>query len=376
MNVLTDLAADIYKAADTVGRELVGAIPSATVNSGTEQAAIGQTIRSHFTRQPQVVDIVPSMTIPEGNDQTIDNKTMELTKQRGVQIPWTGEDVKFVDGGSGFETVYGDQIAQAMRAIANEAEADLCGEIYKNASRSVGTPGTTPFDTSFDHVAELRQILVDNGMPTDGMSTIILNTAAGTKLRNLAQLQKVNESGNDLLLRQGALLDLQGLMLKESHGVVNHVAGTGAATYRVNGAAAKGAKSLDLDTGSGTIVAGDILTIGNHNYVVAVALTGGTVILNDPGLVEDIADNAVVTVGANRVANFAFHKSAAEIAFRAPATPPGGDEAEDVMFVQDPFSGLVFAIFVYKGYKKAMFEVSAVWGYRAWKDEFIADLAG
>ncbi len=39
-NVLDNLAADIYKAADVVGRELVGFIPSATINAnGSERAA-------------------------------------------------------------------------------------------------------------------------------------------------------------------------------------------------------------------------------------------------------------------------------------------------------------------------------------------------
>lgn len=130
-NVLTNLAADIYKAADVVGRELVGAIPSATINATTDQAAVGQTVRSHFTRAATAVTLTPSMTIPEGTDQTVDNKTMTLTKQRGVQIPWTGEDVKFVNGGPGYETVLGDQIAQAMRVLANEAETDLCTAIYQ-----------------------------------------------------------------------------------------------------------------------------------------------------------------------------------------------------------------------------------------------------
>ncbi len=41
-NVLTDLAADIYVAADVVGRELVGFIPAVTINAnGSERAAKG-----------------------------------------------------------------------------------------------------------------------------------------------------------------------------------------------------------------------------------------------------------------------------------------------------------------------------------------------
>lgn len=376
-NILTNLAADIYKAADVVGRELVGAIPAATINSSPEGIAVGTTVRSHFTRTPTVSNVTPSMTIPEGTDQTVDNKTMTLTKQRGVSIPWTGEEIGFVNNGSGFESIYGDQIAQAMRALVNEMEVDLCTEIYRNASRGVGTAGTTPFASNFNDVAEVRQILVDNGMPMDGQATLVLNTLAGTKLRNLASLQRANEAGNDLLLRQGVLLDLQGLMLRESAGIQTHVKGTGA-SYLVNGALTAGATTITVDTGSGTVVAGDIVTFGSDTtqYVVATALAGGSFTINAPGLRTAVADNATVTVANNRAANFAFHRGAAEIVMRAPLLPNGGDAAVDVMTVQDPFSSLVFQVSAYKGYKKAMFDVSAVWGVKAWKSNHIASLAG
>jgi len=162
------------------------------------------------------------MTIPEGTEQSVDNKTLTISKDRAVQIPWTGEDMKHVNNGSGFDTIYGDQIRQAMRTISNEIEADVLIEGYQNASRAVGTAGTTPFGSDFDVVAEARQILVDNGTPIDNQITMVLNTLAGTKLRNLAQLQRVNESGGGELLRQGALMDLQGIMLKESAGVQSH----------------------------------------------------------------------------------------------------------------------------------------------------------
>lgn len=377
-NVLTDLAADIYVAADTVGRELTGASSSVLMNAnGSERVALNDTVRSHFTRQATAVDTAPSMTVPEGTDQTVDNKTLTINKSRAVQIPWTGEDMRHVNNGSGWETIYGDQIAQAMRTLANEIEGDILTEAYQNASRAVGTAGTTPFGSDFDLVAQARQILVDNGAPMDGQSTMVLNTLAGTNLRNLAQLQRVNEAGGDQLLRQGVLLDLQGLMLKESAGVQSHTQGTGA-NFVTNGTFAVGDTAIDVDGGTGTIVAGDVITFAGdtNNYVVVGALSGGTVTITSPGLRQSLADGVAVTVGDDYTGNVAFHRRAIELAIRAPAVPVGGDIADDAMVVQDPFSGLVFEIRSYKGYRKAMFEVAAAFGVKAWKPDFIASILG
>jgi hypothetical protein len=376
-NVLTDLAGDIYTAADIVGRELTGASSSVMRNTSNERASIGDPIRSFFTRQATAISPSPSMTIPEGTDQSVDNKTLTISKDRAVQIPWTGEDMKHVNNGSGFDTIYGDQIRQAMRTISNEIEADVLIEGYQNASRAVGTAGTTPFGSDFDVVAEARQILVDNGTPIDNQITMVLNTLAGTKLRNLAQLQKVNESGGAELLRQGALLDLQGIMLKESAGVQAHTQGTGTGN-QVNGTQAAGDTVILADTGQDTIVAGDVVTFAGdtNKYVVTVALSGGQFEIASPGLRVAPADDAAITVGGSYTGNIAFHRNAIELVMRAPAVPAGGDTADDEMMVQDPSSGLVFAIRSYKGYRKAMFEVAAVWGQRCWKPDFVATILG
>jgi len=381
-NTLTNLAPDLYKAADVVARELVGAIPSSIVNgSGSEQAAVNQTVRSFRTNQPSAKDFTPSMTIPEGDDQTVENDQLTLTKQRAVQIPWTGEEVSFVESGNGFQTILGDQFAQAMRTLTNEMEVDLLAEIYKSASRAVGGAGTTPFGSNFNEVAEVRQILADNGAPMqDGQLSMVINTAAGTKLRNLAQLQKANEAGTDRLVRQGTLLDLQGLMMKESAGVASHSAGNGSGLQVNKGSGlSEGATDIPVDTGSGAVNAGDVITINGTSYVVANGITGGsgTITINRPGLVESVADNTSVTVNnSDYAANVAFHRNAAELAVRPPRTPEGGDAADDQITIQDPRSGLTFTVSIYKGYRKAMYDVAAVWGVKAWKDEFIANLLG
>lgn len=386
-NVLTSLAADIYKAADVVGRELVGIIPSVTINGdASTRAAKGDVVRSHFTRTPAVnSSFAPAMTIPEGTDQTVDNRTLTVDTYASVQIPWTGEDVKHVNNGSGFETIYGDQIKQAMRAIANTIEAYLFGVAYKASSRAVGTAGTTPFATTFDTIALVRQILVDNGAPAnDGLTSLVMNSAAGAKLRNLAQLQKANEAGSTVLLRQGTLLDLQGLMMKESAGITSHTKGAGTGYDANQGAGfVVGDTSIILDGGTVNVTgikSGDVVTFAGdaNKYVVATGTTatGATIVLNDPGLRATLADAVEMTIGDSYTPNLAFHKSAIELVVRPPAMPNGGDAAVDLMTVQDPWSGLVFEVAMYKGYMKSMVEVRCIYGAKAWKPNHIATLMG
>lgn len=386
-NTLTNLAADIYKAADQVGRELVGFIPAVTINGdATTQAAKGDTIRAAFTRTPTVSTTYnPSMTIPEGTDQTVDNKTMTLDTFANVQIPWTGEDILHVNNGSGFETIYGDQIKQAMRAITNSIESAIGTAAYVASSRAFGSAGTTPFGSNFNEIAELRQILVDNGCPVDGNLSLVVNSLAGTNLRQLAQLQKANEAGGSDMLRQGTLLDLQGFMLRESAGVASHTAGAGTGADINNGSGeAIGQTTLTFDgmtVNSTGIKAGDVITHASdsiNKYIVGTGstATGGDIVINNPGLRIAAADATELTIGASYTANLGFHRSAIELGVRPIAVPAGGDAAVDMMTVQDPWSGLVYTIALYKGYKKAMFEVSCLYGVKAWKSENIATLLG
>ena len=379
-NVLTNLAADIYKAADVVGRELVGFIPASTINAdGSERVAKGDTVRASFTRAATAVDVSEAMTIPEGTDQTVDSKTLSISNSRAVQIPYTGEDVRHLNNGIGFETVYGDQIAQAMRTLCNEIEADLAEEAYKNASRAFGTAGTTPFASNFNDVAEVRQILADNGMPmNDGQCSLVLNTLASTNLRQLSQLQSVNQAGGSDLLRQGVLLDLQGMAIRESAQVQSHTKGTGTSYLLNDASSAVGDTTIAADGGSGTILAGDIITFAgtSDKYVVNTALSGGSFTIGTPGLQAAETDNDAITVGNNYTANIAMHRRAMELAIRAPAVPEGGDAADDALTVQDPTSGMVFEVRVYRGYRKTMIEVAAAWGVKAWKPDFIATLLG
>ena len=377
-NNFNDVLQDAYVSADIVGREQTGFIASSSINSnGAERAAKDQTVKSAVTSASTVVTATPSMTVPEGTDQTVTAREMTIQYFESVQIPMTGEDELGLRNSGTYESVYGGQITQAMRALANSVETKLAIEAYQNASRAVGVAGTTPFASNFDLVAEARQVLVDNGAPTDALS-MVMNTTAGTNLRNLAQLQKANENGSDDMLRNGVLLPLQGLNLRESAQVQSHTKGTGAGYLLNDASSAVGDTTITVDTGTGTILAGDIVTGASdtNKYVVNTALSGNEFVIGTPGLQTAWADDDGITVGNDYVANVAFHRAALELAIRPMATPMGGDDAVESMMIQDPFSGLIFEISIYKGYKKALIDVTIAYGVKCWKSDFVCNVLG
>ena len=382
-NTLTSLAGDIYVAADRVGRELVGMIPAVTVNSGTEAAAKDDTVRSHSTNTVTPTTLTPAMTIPEGTGQTVGNQTMTLDTMETVEIPFTGEAVRHLDNGSGYSTVYGDMIAQAMRAHVNNIEVALVTAARAAACRAYGTAGTTPFGTANDYTAAsyALKILKDNGAGSFD-NQMVINTASGANF--LGKQSAVNSAGTDSILRQGVILDLAGMPVRESGQLGQHVAGTAASATTDNAGYAVGATTLTLAVaGTGTILAGDVLTFAgdSNQYVVvtgdAAVAGGGTIVLQEPGLqVAMSAATKAITVVASSSDNLAFSRSAVELAMRAPADPVGGDGADDNMIVTDPHSGLAFSISTYRGRKKAMIAVDALYGVKAWTPAHIALLVG
>jgi hypothetical protein len=271
-----------------------------------------------------------------------------------------------------------DQIAQAMRTLTNEVEAFVGGIALAGASRAAGTAGTTPFNGHLDEAADVRKILDDNGCP-QGDRHLVVDTTAGAQLRKNTQLTKANEAGTSDFRAQGTLLDLFGFGLRESAGVQIHTKGTGA-SYQLNNVAglAVGGTSVSVDTGTGTIIPGDVVTFtGDSNkYVVGGALNGGAFTLNAPGARVASADNTTMAIGNNYTGNVAFHRSSIVLVTRAPALPEEGDAATDRAIITDPRSGLSFEIAMYPQYRRIRYEISLAYGAAVIKPAHVALLQG
>lgn len=382
-NTLTGLIPSLYAGLDVVSRELVGFIPSVYRNVTAERAAKDQSVTYPISRAATAFDLAPAMAIPDPADRTTDTGEIKITKSRGVEFGWTGEEQRGLNTGPGYSPIQADNFAQALRTLCNEIEVDLATEAAAYASRAYGTAGTTPFGTNTGEAAQVRKILDDNGAPPSGRS-LIIDTTAGAAMRTLTQLSKANEAGTTMTLRQGELLDLHGLSIKESAGIVTKTAGTGASATTTNAGFAVGATSIALaSAGTGTITAGDTITFAgdtNKYQIVtgdADVSGGGTIVLAKPGLRKAIpAAATAITVIASHVANIAFSQNALHLVARAPALPQEGDAAADRMMIVDPRSGLAFEVSIYLGYRKVRLEVALAWGVKAAKTEHIAMLLG
>jgi len=376
-NVLTNLIPDVYAALDVVSRELVGFIPAVARDPRADRVATGQTLRVPITpANVSGTDISPTMGFPTRQDQTIANQTLTITKARSYSFSWTGEEEYAMDQGPGFLTLQQDQIAQSIRALVNEIETDIATAVAKNASRAWGTAGTTPFASNLIDPANVRKILDDNGAPQSDRHMII-NTTSGAALRTLAQLTKVNESGDTSMLRQGIILNIHNFDIRESAQVQSLTAGTGA-SYTVNGAQTVGTTVIPVTGGTGTILAGDFITIGSdpNKYVVTGALSGGNVTIANPGLKVAAANSAAVTVGGNHTANAAFSRNAILLATRLPIVPTTGDLALDRETITDPRSGIALELAAYPGYRMVTYQLLLAWGVSVIKPEHAAILLG
>ncbi len=385
-NVLTGLIPDVYAALDVVSKELAGFIPSIARNSSADRLALGQSLRSPVTQVNTAGgDVTPAMALPARADQTILNVPFVLQKMRFYPFSWTGEEQKQADTGPGYLTIKQDQIAQAFRAAINEMEADCAAAARVGGSRAYGTAGTTPFSgTDLSDTAQLRKILDDNGAPAGGR-TLVMDTTAGAKVRSLTHLTKANESGDTNLLRQGTMLDVHGFMFKESAAVQPVTAGT-AAGYTTNTAGyagqpvGAGATQITLITGTGTILAGDVVTFAGdtNKYVVASGIAApGVITLAAPGLRKAIpaAATAVTVLGAHTT-NVGLTQNAMLLGTRLPALPVEGDIAIDRETVTDDRFNLSFEIAAYPGYRMVTYQLLIGWGVTVEKPEHLAFLVG
>lgn len=219
-------------------------------------------------------------------------------------------------------------IKPAMIVLANEVDSSLTG-LYVDAFVNSGTPGTTP--ASFAALGGGAQKMSEFAVPADNRK-LVLNPAGhwsmADGLKGIFNQQRVEG-----LIGRGFLGQVANFDIYEDQNVKQHTKGTGSG-YLSNGATQTGA-TIAVDTGTGTLKKGDIITFAGVNavnpvskadlgylmpFVLAADYAGGAGNISiSPSIVASgayqnvtnaIADNSAVTLTNSHAANIAFHKNA------------------------------------------------------------------
>ena len=376
---IADFIAPLYKGLETFNREMIGFIPSVSLDADVARCSLQEEVTSPVASAGSIVDLTEASwkDYAPSDDGGVDNVKVVMEKQQVIRIALNGDDTRALSNSGTYDMIMQGKIQDAFRKLANALESYVAGKAVAGACRAVGTAGTTPFGTAADMTdfASLAQILDDNGCPQEDRNIVLSSTAMANLRGKQTILLKTNEAGTDEFLRNGYTNPVLGFKLWNSAGLKKHATGaTGAVT--VSGVTADGiGNKVNLTTAdSKSAVAGDVVTFDGVNYVVNEAEATNIKIAR-PGLVTSVT-TGTATPTADYLPSVAFQKNAIVLATRQISDPAGGDGADEQYTLVDPLSGIAFDVRLYRMYHKAFLEIGLAYGGKVVKGDNVALLLG
>lgn len=374
-NTLTALVPVLFSAAQEVSGEPFGVIRAINVQFDHRGVAKGDTVTVPVAPTLSASDFTPAASSTAGADATATSVGVAITASKKVSWHLTGEQIRSLDNGGNSAEWARQLVAQGMRTLRNAAEADACAAIKQGASRAVGTAGTTPFGSDINLIADVRKAMADNGAPLADLQ-LCIDTSAGVNLRKLGIIQQAYQAGSDAERRSGDLLRQFGFSITESAGISTHTKGTGA-SYVTSGATAPGVRDVALVTGTGTVLAGDVVTFAAdaaNKYVVNTGVTApGTISLGRPGARATIATANAMTIGNNYQPNMAFERNAVVGILRPPMMPV--NPTMEQLTISDA-AGMSYLLVQIAQYGQLTWELHLAWGFKVVQGEHVMLVMG
>lgn len=375
VNVFTALQPVLYSAAQEVAAEPFGVISAIAANFDDKGVAIGDTVKVPVAPTATATDFTPAATSTAGDDKTPTTVDVSITASKKVSWNLTGEQLLSLQNGGNDAEWVRQLVAQGMRTLRNLAESAACLAIKQGASRAIGTAGTNPFVSDINIIADARKVLMDNGSPMADLQ-LCIDSTAGTAARKLGIVQQAYQAGSDQERRSGDLLRQFGFAIRESAGIVTHTKGTGA-SYVTSGSTAVGVRDVALVTGTGTVLAGDVVTFAAdsaNKYVVNTGVAApGTISLGRPGARAVIATANALTVGNNYTANMAFERNAVVGIMRPPVFPENSTIQKTL--ISDAF-GMTYLLLQIQQYGMTTWELHLAYGFKVAQGEQVCLVMG
>jgi hypothetical protein len=185
--------------------------------------------------------------------------TLQVATQKGVDVNFSSAELTMdLDD-------FSERILQpAMSVLAANIEADALS-MYKDVNNQVSNIGSS---ATFAGVANVRKKLIDNLCPQDDLSMLV-NTEDNVDL--VDALKGLFHDSKEVAkqYREGYIGRTSGFSFMENTLLPVHTTGSddGTGDYLTNDATAQTGSTLTVDTGTGTLKQGDIITIAGVNRV-------------------------------------------------------------------------------------------------------------
>ena len=374
-NIFTALQPVLYSAAQEVSAEPFGVISAIASSFDDKGVAVGDSVTVPVAPTRALTDFTPAMTATAGTDATAVGIPVTITFSKKADWNLTGEQIRSLENGGNDTEWVRQMLMQGMRSLRNFAETQAALAIQRGASRAVGTAGTTPFASNLDLLVDTRTALRNNGAPMADLQ-FVMNTAAAGNLQKLGIYQQANLAGSDNERRTGTLAQQFGFTLRDSAGIALHTKGTGT-SYVTSGVTAAGVRDVALITGTGTVLAGDVVTFAADAVNKFVINTGvaaaGTITLGRPGAITSIATANAMTVGNNYTPNVAFERNAVVGILRPPIFTPNPTITQTQ--ISDDM-GMTYLLVQIAGYGMTTWELHLAGGFKVVNSEHVMVLMG
>lgn len=346
-----------------------------------DAAQRGQTINIPKPPSLSTRTVSPGVTPTAAPDITENTVPLTLDQWEEVPIAFTDKDrLEAID------TSVEMAIDAAVDALAESVNASIFG-LYDELYEFVGTPGTTPFASSYATATEARKVLNKNKAQLANRFLVIDPDAEenATNLSSFADSSYSNDSGviteGDIGRKVGFDWIMDQQVPLHTNGTLTDGTGHQAIT---DGQPTIGDKTQDFDETSlsGTVTKGSVFTVAgdDQTYVVtedATAAGNAITLTFEPGAKVAWADGAQMTLKGDAeesyVNNLALHRDSLALAvrpFRAPASNA------QVMTMIDPATGLPLRLEVTRQNKQDYWSFDLLWGVKAIRPEVGVRVAG
>lgn len=271
------------------------------------------------------------------------------------------------------------QASEAVKSLANKIDGLLISKAEAVFYGFAGVPGVTPFANDLSEFLDADATLNDTLAPPDNRYMAI-NSRAKANALGLRQFTDASFRGDTAGLIKGEIGEKLGAFWFMDQNLTRHTAGTWTNAGTTTGTNAAAQTTVNLTGGTGSILAGDIITFSGadaQTYVV-VSATGTaptTALVVSPALVTAKSSTETVTVKASHRMNFNFHRDALALASRpfAGADPMGLGTYQSAI---DPISGLALRLEVSRQHKRTRFSYDILCGVGAPRPQFGVRIAG